>query len=153
MSMKQLWGNACWYLFHTLAYKLKEEHHKLIPEILSKITYISKNLPCPECSEHAINRLSNLRFDLVTSKEHLITVLLDFHNSVNKRTGKSHFTREEYDTKYNLANFNAIVTHFIKVMNMRFPTNERGIANELQRRIMVKNITEFIVANRHLFNQ
>lgn len=152
MSMKQLWGNACWYLFHTLAYKLKEEHQKLIPEILSKIIYISKNLPCPECSEHAVYTLSKLRHNLVTSREDLIKVLLQFHNSVNKRTDKPDFTREEYDTKYDSADFDAIVIHFIKVMNLRFPTNEKGIANELQRRIMVKNITNFISAHRESFN-
>ena len=152
MSMKQLWGNACWYLFHTLAFKLKKEHDNLIPQILTKIIYISKNLPCPDCAEHASNTLSNLRFNLVTSREGLITVLLQFHNSVNRRTDKPDFTREEYDTKYNLANLDAIVIHFIKVMNMRFPTNEQGVANELQRRIMVKDVADFIGRHRDSFN-
>ena len=33
--IKKQWGNACWYLFHTLAYKLKEEHTNEIHNILN----------------------------------------------------------------------------------------------------------------------
>ena len=36
MSTKKEWGNACWYLFHTLAVKLKKEEEKEIPELLLK---------------------------------------------------------------------------------------------------------------------
>ena len=151
MSLVQLWGNSCWYLFHTLAYKLKEEHNGLIPKILEKIMYICKNLPCPDCSEHAVMTLSRLNRHLVITKEDLIKVLLQFHNNVNKRRNVVEFTREEYNDKYNSANFDAIAINFFKVMTSRFPTNERGMANELQRRIMVNNIANFIKDNRHAF--
>ena len=103
-------------------------------------------------STNADIMLSTLNIQLVRSKEALITVLLQFHNSVNRRTRKPEFTREEYDKKYSLSNFNAIIINFINVMNLRFPTNERGMSNELQRRIMVKNVTDFIAKNRHFFN-
>ena len=152
MSLKQVWGNACWYLFHTLAFKLKHNDANLIRDIIVKIMYICKNLPCPECSQHAVETLSKLNINLVRTREALITVLLQFHNSVNRRTKKPEFSRKEYDEKYNKSNFDAIVIHFIKAMNLRYPTNERGMANELQRRIMTNNITEFITKNRHSFN-
>jgi len=152
MSLKQLWGNSCWYLFHTLAFKLKYDDANLIQDIINNIKYVCRNLPCPECSEHAVRTLSLLNVSLIKTREALITILLQFHNSVNKRTNKLEFTRKEYDEKYNLSNFDAIIIHFMKAMNLRYPTNERGMSNELQRRIMVKNVIEFIKKNRDSFN-
>ena len=34
------WGNATWYLFHTLAYKLKDDKSSEIPLLLAYITNI-----------------------------------------------------------------------------------------------------------------
>jgi len=152
MSLKQVWGNSCWYLFHSLAFKLKNDDANLIRNILINIMYICRNLPCPECSQHAVETLSSLNIRLVRTREALITVLLQFHNSVNKRTHKPQFSREEYNEKYSTSNFDAIVVYFIRAMNLKYPTNERGMSNELQRKIMVKSITEFITNNRDSFN-
>ena len=152
MSLKQAWGNACWYLFHTLAFKLKEERMDLVPHILSKIRYICANLPCPDCSEHAIETMKTLRDNMVRDKEALVQVLHQFHNVVNKRTGEPYFTREQHDEKYSKAKTDAIVINFIRVMQSRFPTNERGIVNDLQRKIMVKNVSEFISRERAAFD-
>ena len=49
--MTKTWGPCTWYLFHTLAEKVKEESFPLIKEsLISLIIRICSNLPCPECA-------------------------------------------------------------------------------------------------------
>ena len=54
MSKKQ-WGNATWYLFHTLAEKLKPEYDNPseIRALYAQIKNICQNLPCEDCKNHA----------------------------------------------------------------------------------------------------
>ncbi len=152
MSLKQLWGNACWYLFHTLAYKLKEGEEHLIPNILQNIKNVCRNLPCPDCSEHAIKTLSHLRCDLIRRREDLIEVLRQFHNSVNKRIKEPQFSREEHDIKYESAVFDKIVANFLHVMSLNFPSNERAMIYTMQRKRMLNDVASFINQNRDSFN-
>ena len=39
MPTKKQWGNATWYLFHTLDYKIKNDSH--VNELLHQIQYLS----------------------------------------------------------------------------------------------------------------
>ena len=87
MSKKQ-WGNACWYLFHTLAEKLKPEYEKDIPIIIRNILSICKNLPCPVCSSHAKRHIMNIKINNINTKTELKLFLFNFHNNVNKQLGK-----------------------------------------------------------------
>ena len=48
---KKVWGNNIWYLFHTLAEKIKEDKYLEQKDNLFKVLEIVfKNLPCPDCS-------------------------------------------------------------------------------------------------------
>ena len=59
MSKKE-WGNATWYLFHTLAEKIDETYfHENKSKFFHIISIICKNLPCPECAEDATIILKN----------------------------------------------------------------------------------------------
>ena len=61
MATKKEWGNATWYLFHTLSFKMKDEHFgELKNDFLNICTKICANLPCPDCSEHANAIMKNL---------------------------------------------------------------------------------------------
>ena len=52
--MSKTWGPPCWYLFHSLAAKVKEEEFENIKlSLWSIITSTCSNLPCPECRQHA----------------------------------------------------------------------------------------------------
>ena len=83
MTTKKQWGNACWYLFHTLAVKLKkEEEKKYVPLLLKYIMGFCANLPCPECSNHATSTFKKL--NVVNYPEKLIDYFV-FHNIVNGR--------------------------------------------------------------------
>lgn len=116
---KQVWGNATWYLFHTLAYKLKPEYEYEVKELYQQIVGICNNLPCPECKEHAVQLLNKVNTSIVTaSKDNLINFLWDFHNKVNSKTKTSYFDKEQMLELYSKANTQKIVMHFINVMNV-----------------------------------
>ena len=57
MLTKEEWGNATWYLFHTLAYKLKDNRHDIVAIMVEYIITICNQLPCPDCKEHALRYL------------------------------------------------------------------------------------------------
>ena len=81
MSKKQ-WGTATWYLFHTLAEKLKPEYDNPVEvkNLYSIIKKICLNLPCPDCTQHATKILASANENYFTSsKEIFKTFLFQFH--------------------------------------------------------------------------
>ena len=65
--MTRYWGPCTWYLFHTLAEKVKDEQFlKLKNGFISIIKRICSNLPCPECAEHAQHKLKSLNMFLIS---------------------------------------------------------------------------------------
>jgi N-acyl-D-aspartate/D-glutamate deacylase len=96
MVSKDVWGPSTWTLFHTLAEKVKEEHFAaLLPEMLVMVKRICMNLPCPDCSAHAIQIMAKVTPAQFPNKDSFKLFLLRFHNSVNARTNKRAFTLEE----------------------------------------------------------
>ena len=69
---EMLWGEPTWFLFHTLAEKIKEEEFlNLRGELLGYIQKICGNLPCPTCAEHASRHLNGINFNTIQTKEDL----------------------------------------------------------------------------------
>ena len=151
MSSKKQWGNACWYLFHTLAFKLKKEHEKEVHNILNHIIAICSNLPCPDCSEHAIQTLNRLNKNAINSKESLINAIFQFHNIVNRHTGKSQFSRKEHDELYARASFYPIYNNFWTVMLLN-AKGERAMIYNLARKNALLSFDKYIKQNVHIFN-
>ena len=148
---KKIWGNAVWYLFHTLVYKIKSADDSGLKELFGHIASISKNLPCPECSEHASLFLSRVNINVVTSsRENMIAFLFEFHNSVNKKIGKPIYLLEDLK-KYSLANTINIINHFIAVMNSN-SNNSRLMMDSFNRQKAVKVFMEYISRNIHKYN-
>ena len=148
---KKVWGNATWYLFHTLAEKLKPEYSSEIPVLFSYINDICNNLPCPDCQKHAMMAMQRANKPLITSsKENLINYLWSFHNSVNKRTGLSEYPKESLEL-YKRAYTSAIIQNFISIMseNVR---NDKALLNSFHRQIFMKKFIQYISANSHKYN-
>ena len=125
---KTIWGNTTWYLFHTLAHKIKEtDFNKLKNELIYIIKTICSNLPCPECSQDANKELNKVNFDNITSKEEFKLLLFNFHNHVNKKLGKPIFLNSELDNKYSKANINAIYNNFFIIYSS--PSNIPQLMN------------------------
>ena len=66
MASKKEWGNICWFLFHTLAYKLNNDAH--IGKLLEQILSICNNLPCEDCASHATSILNTVNVELNSSR-------------------------------------------------------------------------------------
>ena len=150
MPTKKDWGNACWFLFHVIASKLNENRTDLIRQILETIKYICRNLPCPICSDHAISAFKMLQIEKVKSKDDLINCLLQFHNSVNARTGTQQFTRVNCDKKY--CNLMLDRTFYSWVNIMAKNTPGRNMMYTMSRNKMIVDVKQFLIENLSAFN-
>jgi len=130
---KMIWGPSIWYLFHTLAEKVKPESFSYIrKELLNNIYAISTHLPCPVCSEHAMQYLNKINFNTITTKDELKNMLFIFHNEVNQRKGYPQFSIQELNEKYSTA----ITVNIIQNFMVHFKDKHRSpklMADDLQR--------------------
>ena len=147
---KQEWGNATWYLFHTLAEKLKPEFSGEAGELFRQIKLLCTNLPCPDCSQHATSSLNNVNTNTINSRENLIAIIWQFHNKVNGRTGKAQFSRDECRRKYTCAITRIIFTNFISVFKMN-AKNEKAMMHSYRRQMSTQGFEKYMYANTHKY--
>ena len=149
---KMKWGQPTWFLFHTLAYKIKDEYfQKLRVELLDIIYAISSNLPCPMCAGHAVEYLTSINYRMIQTKQDLINVLYKFHNEVNKKKGFAIFPYEELETKYSTAVTKNIIFNFI----LHYQDKHKSIhmiANDMFRARHVIILKEWFNNNFKYFN-
>jgi len=149
---RMIWGPAIWFLFHTLAEKIRDELFSSIKvELLNNIYAISVNLPCPMCSDHAKEYLNKINFNAIQSKDDLKQMLFDFHNDVNKRKFVKLFTKEELDEKYPTANTINIINNFIYHFKDRHHS-PKLIASDLQRSRIVIKLNDWFKNNIQYFD-
>jgi hypothetical protein len=121
---KETWGNNIWYLFHSLAHKIREdrfEFHK--KDIFFVIKTICNTLPCPDCSRDATNMLNKIDFNVIKTKNDLKMFLFSFHNAINIKLKKPLFNYENLDNKYNNINIDALYNnlYIIYTSNSNIP--------------------------------
>jgi len=146
------WGAPTWFLLHTLAEKVKEEHFGRIKIELFRIIYtICTNLPCPDCANHAKQYLDSVNFALINTKQDLKMILFTFHNSVNQRKGYPMYTKEELESTYP----NAVTVNIINNFLYHFSDKSRSpklIAGDLYRSRITSNIKDWLTQNMYCFN-
>ena len=147
---KQEWGNATWYLFHTLAEKLKPEFSGEAGELFRQIKLLCGNLPCPDCSQHATSTLNAANAGSINSRENLIEFVWQFHNKVNARTGKLQYSRIDCRRKYGCAITPVILSNFISVFKMN-ARNEKAMMHSYRRQLSTKEFEKYIYANTHKY--
>lgn len=147
----QEWGNATWYLFHTLSYKLKDSESAHAAELLSLFVGICKNLPCPICREDATKMLSGSKTRLVSTKADLIRFMWQFHNLVNNKLSKPEMTFEEHTEKYAQANTTKIVNFYIYVMSKN-ANNATAMSDSFRRQDNTKGFKKYFNENSYRFN-
>jgi hypothetical protein len=109
-----LWGEPTWYLFHTLAEKVKHDSFpKIRKELLSFIYRICNNLPCPDCANHASRYMQGVNFDAIQTTDDLKQMLWRFHNVVNQRKKYELFQLKDLDGLYHRANTEKIIRNFL----------------------------------------
>ena len=149
MSKKQ-WGNACWYLFHTLAEKIKPEYVEDIVILKNLIINVCYNLPCPICSTHARHNLSKLSTKHINTKEGLKRFLWEFHNIVNKQLYKPQQSYEACD-RFKYAITGRMVEHFKHNM-MRYSGQLRMAITNRNKNMHVNNLLRYLYSNAYKFS-
>lgn len=150
--MTKEWGPCTWYLFHTLAEKIKEDQFIILRlPLINIITSICGNLPCPDCANHARQKMSSLNITNIKTKEDLKLMLLIFHNEVNMRNGKPLFNESDLNNKYSVANTNNIVQHFIQIWSKRTP-NPKLLTVSFHKNQTLQNFINWWNTNHQYFN-
>jgi len=152
MTTKQEWGNVCWYLFHSLAFKLKDNQDSIVKKLMSLCHNIALNLPCPDCSEHANQtfNMANKSGVRITNREEMQRFWWQFHNIVNKKLKKPSMSFEDAKELYSKARLFNIVNRFIEVFGRNVP-GERSMMYTMSRRNAVRKMFDFIKANQASF--
>jgi hypothetical protein len=156
MVSKSVWGPCVWILFHTLAFKIvPSEFSSKKTDLINYIQRICSNLPCPECTQHAMEYMKqNLRrIDAITTKEHLQEFLVDFHNAVNVRKGKPVFTYKQAEDKYRLAKTSSVIQYFFQIYGEKSNGNLKMFTNGFQKQILLSEFSAWIVNNYSSFYQ
>lgn len=146
------WGEPTWFLFHTLAEKVKNESFTYIrPQLIQIIYTICLNLPCPDCALHATTYLNGINFNAIQTKEQLKDMLFTFHNVVNAKKGFPLFLRSDLDEKYSKAVTVNIIQNFMKFFENKV-SNAHMMANNLYRNKMIAETKVWFNNNIGFFN-
>jgi hypothetical protein len=148
---EMLWGEPTWFLFHTLAEKIKEEEFlNLRFELLGYIKKICGNLPCPTCAQHASKYLNGINFNTIQSKKDLQFMLFSFHNDINKNKNYELFNFNDLHEKYSSAVTVNIVKNFFYHFSKK-QYNVRMAVDNLHRHKLLKDFRIWLESKYYCF--
>ena len=154
MTTKSVWGPCVWYMYHTLAYHIKDADAVAFETTKTKFLEfafrIATNLPCPECSQHATQYIRHINPALIKTKEQLNLFFIDFHNTVNRRKGKPVFTKEEAYAKYQTANVRLVIEYFFQIYGKK-TVNVKLMVINFHKDILLSEFRAWIVHNAFMF--
>jgi hypothetical protein len=144
------WGKYTWFLFHTLAEKIKSDEFVKYKSLIIKIIVgICSCLPCPVCTKHASEYLKMYPIYSVKNKEDLKRYIFIFHNTVNKKKNKE-IQNPKILEMYKKANLPAIITIF----NQKFKTSAPNLmAEQMFRKNKLNEINLLLRNNFHIFEK
>ena len=149
---KMKWGEPVWFLFHTLAEKVKQDQFPTLKEgIMNIIRSICNSLPCPICAEHATKYMKGIQDNSIRTKEDLKLMLFNFHNEINKRKGYDMFPLNELALKYKKAVTIKVINYFITTYKEK-SRNIQMIATEMNRDRVIRNIRQWLNVNLNHFD-
>jgi hypothetical protein len=147
--MSKSWGTPTWIFFHTLAEHINPDFYIHNRDTIKKfIVSICNNLPCPECTKHAVQynkfRLTDTN---VENKEKLKLYFYKFHNAVNMRKNKPIFSDLNH---YKTSKLGPAYSKF-KHAYLQNNVLSRAFCDSLQRRSIINNLESFLLANKSNF--
>ena len=146
---KESWGNNIWYLFHSLAHKLKEDKFESQKNnIIFIIKTICNTLPCPDCSKDATSMLNKIDFNTIKNKNDLKMFFFNFHNAINAKLNKPQFNYENLDSKYSNANIDVLYNnlYIIYTINTRIP---QLMSSNFHKNLSFPKIKDALIALRN----
>lgn len=148
MSQKE-WGNITWFLFHSLAERIREEYFPVFKQrLLIFISTTCDHLPCPICAGHATETLRKANLGLIQTKGDFIEFLRQFHNIVNIRLKKRIFNKEEVLIKYKTGYLPLIIQQFFKIYNHNYK-NMSALMTAFQRKLFIRQQEQFLKSIIH----
>ena len=114
MSVSE-WGNATWYMMHTVAAKLKPNNNDFIPILFNQLHSVCSNLPCPDCSKHASHMFATANKSTIVDKDSLIRFLNALHNRVNNRLQKPEVNLNDCIEKYDKFDLSNVLFHYFNI--------------------------------------
>jgi len=152
LPKKMKWGEPTWFLFHTMAHKVKDEHFDDMKlGILTIITSICNNLPCPNCANHASEYMRRVNYNSIRTKQDLKNLFFQFHNEVNLKKGFPLFPIEQLDEKYSKAVTKNIIQHFMIFFQDKHKSIHM-IANDIHRARLSQNFKQWFNENIQNFD-
>lgn len=150
--MTHLWGPSTWNLLHNLADKVREDKFDIIiPYVWSEIKTICANLPCKDCSNHAIKILSIIKIKDITNKELFKELIFKFHNTVNVRLKKE---KEKIIILEKYKDIKLLETIFYVIKNWTIVMNNMSI-HQFQDKTRIskslENMKLWFRKNKHFF--
>ena len=149
--MSYKWAIPTWDFFHSFAEKINPNFYiKQRTACIKIVTDLGRTLPCQQCQTHANAFLTSRRLKAATTKQKFIQLLLDFHNDVNKRTGKPLLTLANLN-KYKNSNYINITRVFLAVFSSYKSTMHGGISERRARMHALYYIRQWINAHHKNF--
>jgi hypothetical protein len=146
------WGEPTWFLFHTLAQKIRDDSFPTMRiEVLNICFLICRNLPCPSCADHATKYMQNINFSRIQTKQQLIDLFYEFHNAVNSRKGMPLFNRFDLEQKYAAANTIEIIRNFLEHYADK-SRSVRNISHDFFRQRAVGQVQTWLKTNLQHFS-
>ena len=151
LYMSYRWAVPTWDFLHSFAAKINEDFYKSNKsEVIGLIKSIIVVLPCPTCQQHAKDFFKKVNAASVPTKADLIQMLLNFHNDVQKRTGKPVLTLASLD-KYKNSVFPRMAQNFITIFGSYKGALGSGFVDSRARKSMLSNLTRWINTNYRNF--
>ena len=150
MSPNQ-WGPPIWTLFHTMIEKIKDDKYsELYPQIFNLIKQVCRELPCPDCSNHATTFLNKVNIKTIQTREDFRMMLFVFHNMVNKRKGKPIFNSSDLE-KYASNKLPQVFFVFTQTYNPKLG-NLKLMTDTITRKRIIETLRAWFKLNYQSFN-
>jgi hypothetical protein len=144
------WGPPIWSFFHTLAEKINPGNfQEVFPQLFDFIFRICRVLPCPECSQHAVNFLSKVNPEGVRNKDDFRNIMCIFHNVVNRRKNKPPFNYLNLKNVHGNKNILTEYNNFVNVFHTK--GNMKLLAETFQRRLVLRDFRKWFLNNIQYF--
>lgn len=115
---RKKWGNPLWTFFHFISENISTAYYSKNHSFMNRYLYeLISNIPCPVCKKHAQTYTKRNNFMIIRNKNQLIEYFYNFHNFVNKQTGKKIFLKEQlkiYSTMNASQVFQNLYNNFFK---------------------------------------
>jgi len=99
----KIWGEKCWFFLHTVSLNYPvEPENRDINKHRDYINNLCDVLPCNICKSHFVEYIRE-HPPCLDNRRCFVNWVLDFHNSVNERTGKPVFLFDQFIDEYSCA--------------------------------------------------